>query len=181
MRIAVICILTAAALAACSPKGEGAADKPTAGGASNPLAAVTGPPRPKAGVWESTMTMASPAPMTVSSQVCIDEAMLKDDQWMKPQGQPGGMECEQQMLNVSGGYGFKSTCKMGERTTTAEGRATGDFNSAYRMDITSRTDPVPQGMPAESKMTVEARYMGPCAPGQAGGPVPGSVKMSPAG
>lgn len=183
MRVAAI-LFACTALAACSPKGEDAAAPNAAGAVAGAKAALTGqPPKPRVGVWETSMNMDGPAPMKVSSQVCIDEAMLAGDAWLKPEGQQaqGGPDCQQSVKGTLSGYTIDAVCKMGGRTITTHGVASGDFKSAYVMDMTMRMDPAPAGSPAETKMQVAARYLGPCPAGQAGGVIAGSTKMGAAG
>lgn len=179
MRLTV-CVLSAAlAVGACS-KAEG--EKPAApgAGAPNPVAALAGPPKPQPGLWESTMTMQSPAPMKVSTQVCIDQAMVSGDDWMKTNSDRADMpDCQQAVTPAPGGYMMKSTCKFQGRTIVTEAKASGNFRDTYVMEIASRTDPAPAGIKADGKMTVAMKRLGPCAPGQAAGPVAGSVKMQP--
>lgn len=181
MRHAAACLVAASALvAACSPKGDGqAAGAKVEGAAAKAIDAVTGPPKPKAGLWESKMAMAAPQPMTVSSQICLDEAMLKDDAWLKGGDQAAAANCTQNHTPTPGGYAFESKCVMGATTVTSKGIAAGDFNKAYKVELTSHMEPAPQGMPAETKTTIFATYLGPCPAGQAGGAVAGSVKMTP--
>jgi len=188
-RVAACLVLSTAAIAACSPsENKGGAKAPSA---ANVASAVTGqPPKPKVGLWESSMTMkAGPAPMTVTSQMCIDEAMVAGDDWVKNQSANGGQtalpDCQVAVKTNLGGYTTDSTCTTPQGKIVTHAVATGDFQSAYTMDITSRMDPPPPGMPpggsAENKMAVSARYVGPCPAGQKGGLVAGSVKMQPAG
>lgn len=184
--IAVSSLICAAALAACSPAEKGA-DQAKAPSAANVASAVTGQaPKPKVGVWESTMTMnAGPAPMKVTSRMCIDAAMVAGDDWVKNQSSNGGQtalpDCTVSVKTSLSGYTTDSTCTTPQGKIITHAVATGDFQSTYVMDITSRMDPPPPGLPAgvaaENKMKVEARYIGPCPPGQAGGLIAGSLKM----
>lgn len=190
MRRLAACLAVTAILTSCSPKDE---DKTAAAApsAANVASAVTGKaPKPKVGIWETTMTMnAGPAPMQVSSQMCIDAAMVSGDDWVKTQssgdGQAGRPDCQVAVKTSLSGYTTDSTCTTPQGKMITHAVATGDFQSAYTMDITSRMDPppanLPAGMAAENTMKVQAHYLGPCAPGQKGGVIAGSVKMQPAG
>lgn len=187
MRTAAACLaVSVLALGACSPKGDqgSAPAAPSAAGAvAGAKAALTGqPPKPKVGVWETTMNMGGAAPMKVSSQVCIDAAMLSGDAWLKNNQKSGSApDCQQTVQGTLSGYTVDSVCKMAGRTMITHGVASGDFNTAYVMDMTTRMDPSPPGRPAETRMQISARYLGPCPAGQAGGPIAGSIKMAPAG
>ena len=69
-----------------------------------------------------------------------------------------------------------SVCNMGGATTTSHGVVTGDFNSAYTIKISSKREggaPV-QGMPAETQMSIEAKWTGPCKADQK----PGDIIMA---
>lgn len=173
------CLVASATISACSPKGDaGDATDTAKSAASKAIGAVTAPPKPKVGLWESKMVMTAPQPMTVTNQMCLDEAMLADDAWMKG-GDKASTNCTQNQVAAAGGYAFESKCVMGGTTITSKGAATGDFNKSYRVDLTSKMDPVPQGAPAETQTTIVATYLGPCPAGQAGGVVAGSLKMTP--
>jgi hypothetical protein len=180
MRHAVLC-LAAAAVAGCSPgPGEAAGDAPSA---AAPVAAMAPRPKPRVGVWETAMVMPAGATgqsIRVVSQVCLDEASLKDDAWTPGGTPPGGAapDCTQEFQQSAGGYSFTSVCKTAQGTSSTSGVARGDFNSAYSMDMTTKMEPAPSGVPPETKMTVDARWVGPCAPGQKAGMV-GAPKMTP--
>lgn len=182
MRTVVACLVVSAfALSACSPKGDQASAPSAAGAVAGAKTALTGqPPKPKAGIWETTMNMGGATPMKVSSQVCLDAAMLNGDAWLSQRTQ-GAADCRQTVKGTLSGYTVDSVCKISGRTMVTHAVASGDFNTAYVMDMTTRSDPPSEGMPAEMKMQVSARYLGPCAPGQAGGAIAGSTKMAPAG
>ena len=59
---------------------------------------------------------------------------------------------------------------------------TGDFNSAYVVKVNSKRSggPAAPGMPAETNMTIEAKWLGPCKPGQKAGDMilPGGQKIN---
>jgi hypothetical protein len=59
-------------------------------------------------------------------------------------------------------------------TMTTSGVASGDFNSAYKVDSTTRMNPAPMPQMAESKMTIEAKWAGPCPAGRK----PGDMVMA---
>ena len=71
-----------------------------------------------------------------------------------------------------------SVCTFGGTTTTSHAVVTGSFDSAYTMKVASTRaggPPMPGGAPgAETHMTIEAKWLGPCAAGQK----PGDVIMS---
>ena len=61
-------------------------------------------------------------------------------------------------------------CKFGGATTTSHAVVTGDFNSAYTVDVTSTREggrPVPGMAPGgATHMKIAAQWIGPCAKGQ---------------
>jgi hypothetical protein len=78
-------------------------------------------------------------------------------------------------MDVNRGMGkvtIHSVCKHEGMTTTSDAVITGDFESSYRSDMVIRYDPPQQGM-KDMKMVQEARWLGPCKPGQK----PGDIMM----
>ena len=65
---------------------------------------------------------------------------------------------------IPGGYAFHSVCAFNGQTVDSQGSSTGDFQNHYHLDVTSRQ--TPGGV---RHMTMEGRWLGPCAPGQHGG------------
>jgi hypothetical protein len=121
-------------------------------------------PKRKSGLWE-VATSQPGAPAMPGAQLCIDE---KTDDMAKQLAQ-GAMSCSRQdVRRESSGYVVESVCRIGESTATTLARITGDFQSAYQVDVHSRYDPPLMGM-ADGKATVKARWLGPCRPGQRAG------------
>ena len=71
---------------------------------------------------------------------------------------------------------FDSVCNFGAGTTTSHGVVAGDFNSAYTVKINSKREggPAIPNMPAETNMTVEAKWLGACKADQK----PGDIIMA---
>jgi hypothetical protein len=119
-------------------------------------------PTRKAGLWEIHMEFQgrSNLPFQTMKQ-CTDAAA---DKLMT--------------LNFGGAITVDSICKFGETTSTSHAVVTGDFNSAYTVEVTSTREggrPIP-GVAAgrESHMKIAAKWIGACASGQR----PGDVIMS---
>ena len=119
------------------------------------------PPR-KAGLWELKMNVAgqaTPQPM----QHCVDATT---DKQMNTLG--AGMrtdQCSKQDVQRSGStVTIDSVCNFGMGTTTSRAVVTGSFDSAYTVNVKSKREggPAVPGMPAETSMTIEAKWMGPC-------------------
>jgi hypothetical protein len=140
-------------------------------------AAAPAAPHRKAGWWEMTSTMAMPTTMTTKMNMCTDAATeARNNAFASNQG-PGVANCTQGPMGrtPTGGWTFSSTCKMqGGITTTTSGVATGDFNSNYRVEATTRMSPAPMPQMAETKMTLTGRWLGACPAGR----VPGDMVMA---
>ncbi|RPH66268.1 MAG: hypothetical protein EHM83_04365 [Burkholderiales bacterium] len=59
-----------------------------------------------------------------------------------------------------------SICREGRTVVTSRAIATGDFEHAYRIDTLVSYEPPLAGVRREDKDALEARWLGPCAPGQ---------------
>ena len=142
--------------------------------AATPAFALDMPPR-KAGLWELKMSMEGRSMPTQTFQHCIDAAT---DKAMNDIG--GGMraeQCSKQDMQRSGNtITVDSVCNIGGATTTSRAVVTGDFNSGYTVKVNSKREggPAIPGMPAETNMTIEAKWTGPCKADQK----PGDIIMA---
>ncbi|MBV9555701.1 MAG: DUF3617 family protein [Pseudolabrys sp.] len=141
-----------------------------------PAAALDVPPR-KPGLWSITLGMkgmpAAAAGM-MTSQHCIDASV---DQMRNPvTGNARTEQCSKLTFDKTPtGYTFDSTCQMDGGTIQTHGIVTGSFDSAYQMDMTTKhLGSVPAGMPAESHMTIDAKWISACGAGMR----PGDVLMA---
>ncbi|MET3497210.1 DUF3617 domain-containing protein [Variovorax boronicumulans] len=130
------------------------------------------PPR-KPGLWEIKTgdgTAGKAAGQTI--QQCIDAA---SDKALRDMGQGMGKDmCARQDLRTEGGkLVMDSVCKIGTTTATSRAVMTGDFSASYRMESTSTYNPPLMGR-TEGSSVMEARWVGPCKPGQK----PGDMVMS---
>jgi hypothetical protein len=76
---------------------------------------------------------------------------------------------KQDIKHVGNTVVVDSVCKMGSGTSVSHAVVTGDFNSAYTVTVDSRREGgAMRGMPAngEMKMTIAAKWLGPCAADQ---------------
>jgi hypothetical protein len=141
------------------------------------LASAVDYPTRKAGLWELTMTMTSGRTMTMSQ--CTDPSIDKD---MIASANPDMQQtCTRGELQKSAtGYASDATCKFGAMTSVSHTEVSGDFNVAYTVNVTGHNSGGPAGMPADTSMTIAARWVGPCKPDQAPGDMmmPGGVKMN---
>jgi hypothetical protein len=130
-------------------------------------AAAQDMPKRKAGLWQQTMsTIGMSAPPT-SMTMCTDERM---DQLLVDQSQ-GADKCKAQSIRREGSALLvEAVCAHQGTTVRTKGRFSGDFNSAYTGDMHSTFDPPLRGM-KEMRQKIEARWLGPCKPGQKPGDV----------
>lgn len=139
-------------------------------------------PKRKSGLWEITMDSGAPkgaaaapaapgaGPRTMTQ--CVDAA--KDDLARQSAEQMGkDNKCTQAKISQGGGkISFDSTCEFGGTKMTSQTLITGDFQSAYKMEIKSKFNPPMMGM-TDSTTTMEAKFIGACKPGMR----PGDVQM----
>jgi hypothetical protein len=139
---------------------------------ASPAFAVDMPAR-KPGLWELKMVFEGGAMPAQTFQHCIDAAT---DKQMNTVG--GGMrtdQCSKQDIKQSGNtLTIDSVCNFGAGNQTSRAVVTGDFNSAYTVKVNAKRDgPAVPGMPAETNMTMESKWLGPCKADQK----PGDIVM----
>jgi Protein of unknown function (DUF3617) len=135
---------------------------------AQPAAALDLPARTP-GLWEIKMTLEGRNIPMPTAQHCID---AETDKLMNSIG--GSMQkdmcSKQDVQKVGNTIVVDSVCKIGQGTTTSHGVVSGDFNSAYTVKVTSKREggPAVPGMPADgtSAMTIDAKWLGPCAADQ---------------
>jgi hypothetical protein len=137
-------------------------------------------PTRKAGLWELKMMRPGSAALSdMTMQHCTDEAT---DKKMTSSIQPMAQQTctKQETQKTATGYVTDSVCNFGGMTTRAHSEVTGDFNSAYAVHVTSHNDNPMAGLPKDSTMTLEAKWLGACKPGQRPGDIvmPGGIKMN---
>jgi len=121
-------------------------------------------PARKPGLWELTMVMEGGPMPAQTFQHCIDAAT---DKQMNTMGaSTRNDQCSKQDIKQSGStITIDSVCNFGGAgTTTSHSVVTGDFNAGYTVKTTSKREGGPSipGMPAETKMTIEAKWSGAC-------------------
>lgn len=126
-------------------------------------------PKRKSGLWEMKIGIEgkpSPGPM----QICVDQ---NTDNLLQDRARGEKPNCSVMVVNRSGGkVTVHSVCKHENTTVTSDVVITGDFESSYKSDIKMRYSPPQHGM-SEMHMNQEAKWLGPCKPGQK----PGIVTM----
>ena len=134
-------------------------------------------PTRKAGLWELTMTMTSGRTMTMSQ--CTDPSIDKD---LIANANPSMQQActRSDLQKTATGYVSDSTCKFGAMTTVSHTEISGDFNSAYTVTVTGHNTGGPAGVPADTNMTMAAKWIGPCKADQTPGDMvmPGGMKIN---
>jgi hypothetical protein len=132
----------------------------------------------KAGLWEMKMVRTGGSVPDMTMQHCTDAST---DKQMSTSFSPGKETCARQDIQkTASGYVSDTVCSVAGMTITSHAEITGDFNSAYTVKSTSRTEGAPSGVPRESATTIEAKWLGACKADQRPGDIvmPGGVKMN---
>lgn len=176
MRPAFSClVLGLAALGACSKPAADSAAK-SAPAAARPAVATPGlfaRPHPKAGLWKTTMSTDAGPGLRMSGEICLDASTEDSAFANRPKNMKADCAKTSFGPNPGGGVAFSTTCTANGRKITTRGVASGDFDSAYTVDVTTTMDPPPAGVAPDVSSRIEARWMGPCKPGQK----PGQASM----
>ncbi len=147
------------------------------------LVALTGPaladelPKRRSGLWELKTTVAGAPPQTI--QVCVEGKL--DESAQQAARAEAKKACSQNDVRREGDrVVIRSVCKIGETTATTDAVFYGDFNAAYRADTRITYNPPVMNM-TEHKTALEARWLGPCKPGQKPGDMflPDGTKIEP--
>ena len=132
----------------------------------------------KAGLWEMKMVRTGGAIPDMTMQHCTDATT---DKQMSTSFSPGKDTCSRQDIQKTAtGYVSDSVCGVASMTITSHAEITGDFNSAYTVKVTSKTEGGPSGVPRDGTTTIEAKWLGACKPDQKAGDIvmPGGMKMN---
>ncbi|BBU60519.1 hypothetical protein MSC49_04540 [Methylosinus sp. C49] len=125
-------------------------------------------PRRKAGLWRIEHAQGAAARVAGPIETCVDE---KTDDLLRQRFGAQEQQCEKMSFRREGDkYRMSSVCKIGDRVATTEGTFTGSFDSAYRAELHVTFDP-PLSTRAASDIVMEAKWLGPCKPGQKPGDV----------
>jgi Protein of unknown function (DUF3617) len=152
-----------------------------------PSAFAADKPMRKSGLWEIRVQNTidgQKMPNLMTVQTCVDQS--KDDLTAEPGDMKKGdvrKQCSKMDMKRTGsGMVIDSVCTVGKHTATGRTVITGNFNSEYRMENTTRFTPPMQGMQTTSSVTT-GKWLGPCKPGQKHGSmtVSGMPEMGPGG
>lgn len=124
-------------------------------------------PKRKPGLWEISTRMEG-MPAMGAMQQCIDQTT---DDLMQQQAKKEQQTCSViDVKPVGNKVTVHSVCKVQGSTATTDAVFVGSFDSAYKGDMQTRFNPPMHGT-SESKMSFDARWLGPCKPGQKPGDV----------
>ncbi len=127
-------------------------------------------PSRKPGLWQvKTSIGSSNAPARVIQQ-CIDattDRMLQSSAGPFAPAMCPGRDVQRSENSIT----INSTCVIGGKPATAHAVITGSFDGAYTMTVTSQSPDIPGG---KMIMTMDAKWLGPCAADQK----PGDIIMS---
>lgn len=129
-------------------------------------------PARKPGLWDLKMTFEGRNLPPQNMQHCVDAAT---DKLMNANF--GGMArqacSKQDMKTVGDVITIDSVCKYSNVETTSHAVITGRFDQAYTVKVTStRTGgPTPASASPETHLTIEAKWLGSCKPGQKPGDI----------
>ena len=144
-----------------------------------PAARADEMPIRKPGLWEMRTVKTNSMLPAMTMQHCTDETTDKE---MSTAFAPMSKEvCSRRdFQKTATGYVSDSVCSVGGMSMTSHSDITGDFNSAYTVKTTSHSEHGPTGLPHDSAMTIEAKWLGACKPDQKPGDIvmPGGFKMN---
>jgi len=143
------------------------------------LAGAAELPVRKAGLWEMKVLRAGSPMPEMTMQHCTDATT---DRQMSTAFSPMGKEVcsKQDVQQTTTGYVSDSVCSIGGMSMTSHAEITGDFNSAYTVKTTSHNEHGPPGMPHDTSMSIEAKWLGECKADQKPGDIvmPNGFKMN---
>ena len=147
--------------------------------AAAPVAGAVDLPVRKAGLWEMKVLNAGAPKPDMTMQQCTDETTDKD---MSTSFSPMAKDIcsKQDIQKTATGYIGDSVCGVAGVTINSHAEITGDFNSAYTVKLSARSEHGPSGAPRDSTSTIEAKWLGACKADQRAGDImmPGGMKMN---
>jgi len=126
-------------------------------------------PKPDPGLWQMKTSLAQMGGMGMTFETCIDEST--QDLLVQPDDEA---ECTDQSYRRDGNrIVFEASCRVEGSVARINGTFTGDFTRNYQGQINTTYTPPLEGM-AVTDMTMDARWISACRPGQQ----PGDVEMT---
>lgn len=131
-----------------------------------PLSATELPKR-KPGLWELKTKMEG-MPSIGAIQQCIDR---NSDDLLMQQAEKENHKCSVLDVKINGNKAsVHAVCQVDGSTATTDASFVGSFDTAYKGTVLTRFSPPMEGI-SESRMTLDARWTGPCKAGQKAGDV----------
>jgi uncharacterized protein DUF3617 len=126
------------------------------------------PPHRKSGLWEVKTTVSN-SPRQFTGQICVDQN--SDDLWTQEGKQNDQMTCSKTSIYKEGStWVSESVCQVESSTATTRAVFTGSFESSYRVESKSTYTPPLMGI-KEGTTVMDAKWLGPCKPGQTPGDI----------
>ena len=140
-------------------------------------------PARKPGLWEIKMVVGGhPLPIK-DVRHCVDQST--DKMMNAALGLASLQSCSKKDVQKSGNTTvIDSVCKVGKGTNTAHTVISGNFDSAYTVQIDSKTEGVSKkggaaALAGDNQVTIDARYLGACERGQKPGDIiMGGIKLN---
>jgi len=132
----------------------------------------------KAGLWELKVVRVGSALPEMTMQHCTDQTTDKDmNNMVSPMAKQ--ICSKQDLQKTATGYISDSVCSLAGGSLTSHSEIVGDFNSAYSVTTTSRSDKGPGNL-RDSTTKIDAKWLGDCKPGQKPGDIvmPGGFKLN---
>ena len=128
------------------------------------VASAAEPPVLKSGLWEVVRMSAQEPGQKHLTTMCLDDSVQAD---MREFGMGVAKSmCSQNERTFDGARMITSSvCKIGPSTITSKTVMTFKGNTAYHADGSATFDP-PMANVRESNMSIDAKWTGPCKPGQ---------------
>lgn len=167
---AAACVLL---LGGCSggEKSETSAQANATGTEVAAAASADAPAAPKEGLWEMK-TSAAGMPQAQAVKLCVGAPQPGANPFTPPPA--AGQACSKNAVTkIADGYQIDSECTANGMTATSKGTVTGDFASAYKIEMATKMGGpnVPAAAQQEIKTVIDAKYLGECPadlkPGQA--------------
>ena len=174
----------------CQAQGLGVPPAGNAGGLAPPSAPAASDsaasnadghdfPRRRAGLWEIETVGANAAGLP-AARYCIDDttdrASLNLDRSSGVKG-----SCRLGAFRRAGdAWSAETICRQGRTSVVSRSVASGDFETAYRIDTVIQYDPPLGGVIPRESTAIRGRWIGPCSAGQRAGDVsiPGMGRLN---
>jgi len=173
--IAGLAGLALTGLSACGkPASPSAGSSPPSAAAAPASAPASGPvslndmPRRKDGLWEQTLATGAGG-QAIVTQICTDVTVERKVGMAGQRFDRSKCASYSITRQLNGDYAFSSVCSLGATggTVTSHGVMHRDGDGAFHVDLDTTTSGAAVAqLNTARKMTLDAKWMGPCPPGQ---------------